>query len=66
MTKLDIQKLKDKVRCPVLQAGDDGYDEARVIWNGMIDTKPRLIVLKDKYEPDNLFHMNQNIKPTNS
>lgn len=25
----------------------------------------RLVALKDKYDPTNLFHMNQNIKPTN-
>ncbi|MEE8555684.1 MAG: FAD-binding oxidoreductase [bacterium] len=32
------------LRGELLRSGDDGYEEARKIWNGMIDKKPALIV----------------------
>jgi FAD/FMN-containing dehydrogenase len=32
------------VRGPVLRPGEDGYEDARGIWNGLIDRRPALIV----------------------
>jgi FAD/FMN-containing dehydrogenase len=39
-----LQAFIAGVRGQVLQAGDDGYDDARKIWNGLIDRRPALIV----------------------
>ncbi|ODR79837.1 FAD-linked oxidase [Haladaptatus sp. W1] len=39
-----IGELKAEVRGPVLQPDDDGYDEARTVYNAMIDRHPGIIV----------------------
>ena len=39
-----IEDLKGAVRGQVLQPGDGGYDDARRVWNAMIDRRPALIV----------------------
>jgi FAD/FMN-containing dehydrogenase len=39
-----IQGFVDGVRGAVLRPGDQGYDDARAIWNGLIDRRPALIV----------------------
>ncbi len=38
-----VEEFKSKLRGELLRPGDDGYDEARAIWNGMIDKRPALI-----------------------
>jgi len=39
-----IEALMAGIRGTTLMGADSGYDEARVIWNGMIDRSPGLIV----------------------
>jgi FAD/FMN-containing dehydrogenase len=39
-----VQEFRSHVRGEVLQADDEGYDDARTVWNGMIDKHPLLIV----------------------
>ncbi len=38
-----IEELRKKLDGDLLQPGDEGYDEARLIWNGMINKRPALI-----------------------
>jgi hypothetical protein len=65
-----IGKFRAGLRGALLCAGDDGFDGARKLWNGMIDKRPALIVLptadftKNTYDPTNFFRMNLNVKPT--
>jgi FAD/FMN-containing dehydrogenase len=35
--------FRDSLRGPLLMSGDEGYEEARSVWNGMIDRRPALI-----------------------
>ena len=39
-----LDSLKADLRGSILLPTDPGYDEARSIWNGMIDRNPALIV----------------------
>lgn len=39
-----IEDFKTKLRGPLIQPGDAGYDDARKIWNAMIDRRPAMIV----------------------
>ncbi len=39
-----VQAFSTGVRGAVLRPGDPGYDDARAIWNGLIDRRPALIV----------------------
>src|SRR5437588_12569783 len=38
-----VQQFAAWLRGPLLRPGDDGYDAARRVWNGMIDRRPALI-----------------------
>jgi FAD/FMN-containing dehydrogenase len=40
----DLEQLRSSLRGKLLRSSDDGYDQARTVWNAMIDRKPGLIV----------------------
>lgn len=44
LTSEAIDQLRAQVRADVLRPGEDGYDTARRIWNGMIDHHPGAII----------------------
>ena len=39
----DLAAFRSSLRGRLLEPSDDGYDAARVVWNGMIDRRPMLI-----------------------
>lgn len=39
-----IGALRSRLRGPVLLPGDPGYDDARSVWNAMIDRRPALVI----------------------
>src|SRR3989304_9454426 len=38
-----VQKFKESLRGELIRPGDGGYDDARKVWNGMIDKRPAII-----------------------
>jgi FAD/FMN-containing dehydrogenase len=38
-----VETFKTRLRGQLLRSGDDAYDEARKLWNGMFDRRPALI-----------------------
>ncbi len=39
-----MNELNNLLEGPLLEQGDPGFDEARSVWNGMIDRRPALII----------------------
>jgi FAD/FMN-containing dehydrogenase len=40
---INVEEFKSRLRGSLLHPGEDGYDQARKIWNGMFDRRPALI-----------------------
>ena len=40
---MSLEKLRARFRGQIIQAGDPSYDDARKVYNGMIDRRPRVI-----------------------
>jgi FAD/FMN-containing dehydrogenase len=57
LTEVSVQTLRDQVRGLVLGEGDDGYEEARVVHNGMFDRRP-LAVLRAEQVADVIAGVN--------
>ena len=43
MAEMTVEELKNRLRGEIIQPGDDGYDDARKVYNAMIDRRPALI-----------------------
>jgi FAD/FMN-containing dehydrogenase len=44
MGTMTIEQLRERTRGPVITAGEAGYDEARKVYNAMIDRRPLAVV----------------------
>lgn len=43
LAQTEVQSFADSLRGRLIRSGEGGYDEARRVWNGMIDRRPALI-----------------------
>ena len=41
--QMTVQTLRDSLRGTVLEPGDEGYDDARTVWNARVDRTPAVI-----------------------
>jgi FAD/FMN-containing dehydrogenase len=44
MATRTIEQLRERIRGPVITAQDEGYEDARKVYNAMIDRRPRVVV----------------------
>ena len=40
----ELLRLREKITGTIIEPGDPSYDDARAVWNGMIDVHPRVII----------------------
>ncbi|HEY2638835.1 MAG TPA: FAD-binding oxidoreductase [Streptosporangiaceae bacterium] len=57
VTGVSVEPLRERVRGQVLTAGDEGYDQARAVHNGMFDKRP-LAVLRAEQVADVIAGVN--------
>ena len=43
-----VERLQEELRGNVLEPGEEGYDEARQVWNAMVDHRPDVVELSVK------------------
>ncbi|HJY99626.1 MAG TPA: FAD-binding protein, partial [Streptosporangiaceae bacterium] len=55
--EISVEPLRERVRGRVLTAGDEGYDQARAVHNGMFDKRP-LAVLRAEQVADVIAGVN--------
>jgi FAD/FMN-containing dehydrogenase len=44
LTSERLDELDSRLECPLLRAGDEGWDDAVLIWNGMVAKAPALVL----------------------
>ncbi|KAB1139583.1 FAD-binding oxidoreductase [Streptomyces luteolifulvus] len=44
LTSAQIEQLSTRIEGPLLTAGDEGWDDAVLVWNAMVAAKPALVV----------------------
>jgi FAD/FMN-containing dehydrogenase len=44
MPKLSLDQLRDHVRGPIIARGTEGYEDARRVYNAMIDKRPQVVI----------------------
>jgi FAD/FMN-containing dehydrogenase len=44
LTAEQLDELDSRVECPLLRAGDAGWDDAVLVWNGMVAKAPALVL----------------------
>ena len=48
VTGVSVEPLRERVRGQVLTAGDEGYDQARAVHNGMFDKRPLAVLCAEQ------------------